>query len=102
MTIQTTYPPHIRSIMALQYVDGNLHFLFPDPSLHPYFPDESAPCSIKVNGTKVPPSFPKSLSSSLVWSPGQFEDETSYVVYLDEFDKLELDKALSLFKGHFA
>lgn len=46
-----------------------------------------------------PPKLPSFVASHQAWVPAEFEDERSYIVYLSEDDKLELDKALAFFNS---
>lgn len=49
--------------------------------------------------TQVPAGWPTKLSSPLVWDKGDFPDETEYVYYLTDEDKIEISNALETFKG---
>jgi hypothetical protein len=49
--------------------------------------------------TKVPAGWPTQLSGPLVWKTGDFPDENEYVYHLTDEDKLEISRALKIFKG---
>lgn len=49
--------------------------------------------------TKVPAGWPTQLSGPLVWKTGDFPDENEYVYYLTDEHKLEISRALEIFKG---
>ncbi len=46
--------------------------------------------------------LPSFVASQQAWVPAGFEDERSYIVYLSEDDKVELDTSLAFFKSETA
>jgi hypothetical protein len=52
--------------------------------------------------TKIPKGWPTRLSGLLVWTKGDFSDETEYVYYLTAEDKQEILSALETFKGQYS
>ena len=49
--------------------------------------------------TVLPPGFPTALATGQTWDPSDFTNEGRYIFFLSEYDKFELDNALSSFKG---
>lgn len=57
------------------------------------FPQASSPPDT------LPPNFPPSLSSSLVWTGADLSDENTYIYHLTPSDLAEIDAALQIFKS---
>jgi len=49
--------------------------------------------------TELPAGWPKELTGPLVWTTADYKDEASYVYFLTDADKIEIDQALKSFKG---
>lgn len=53
----------------------------------------------EVPSYSLPPGFPESTSSRMVWTGADLADERQYVYQLTAADLLEIDAALNTFKG---
>jgi len=48
---------------------------------------------------KVPEGFPETVDAPRVWSTTDFEDDSKYIVSLNESEIAEIERALAFFKG---
>ena len=84
--------------MALTHTGFDFHPLKADPT-RSSFEDRTLESPNYTNQTRVSHGLPELLLTKQAWLPSEFTDEKSYVVLLHDSDKLELDAALSCFKG---
>jgi hypothetical protein len=55
--------------------------------------------SVVNKSTLLSPGFPSCLDSKMVWTGIDLADESKYIYHLTNNEKLEIDAALTKFKG---